>query len=89
MIKLKLHSLSDTDSLLIAIAGPSLRSIVKDGMLEEWIESIEPAWFVKKDSDGKLNPESSKTPGLLKPEFEATRGLFWLVNFYLKLKNYL
>ena len=63
----------DTDSLLVALAGPSLESLVKPEHKEEW-KDIEKVWFADN------TPASQKEPGLLKSEFDcAKNGIFWNV----------
>ena len=63
----------DTDSLLVALAGPSLESLVKPEHKGVW-KDIEKVWFA--DS----TPASQKEPGLLKSEFDCAKdGIFWNV----------
>ena len=55
---------------MIALTAPSLETLIKPGLLDEWKETKK-MWFADKDS-----VEQSKIPGYLKPEFVSSDGLY-------------
>ena len=67
----------DTDSFYLALSGTSLDDIVKALLKKEYL-SDKTNWLAT--GDGEF---SKRTPGLFKPEFVGTRGVWLTAKCYL------
>ena len=65
----------DTDSFYLALSGESLRDVVKPELLEEYDKEVG-KWLA-------TDKFSERTPGLFKPEFVGTRGVWLTAKCYL------
>ena len=65
----------DADSFYLVMSGDSLDEIVRPEMKEEY-EAGKKNWFA-------TDKFSERTPGLFKPEFVGTRGMWLSVKCYL------
>ena len=65
----------DADSFYLVMSGDSLDEIVRPEMKEEY-EADNKNWFA-------TDKFSERTPGLFKPEFVGTRGMWLSVKCYL------
>ena len=67
----------DTDSFYLALSGTSLDDIVKASLKKEYL-SDKTNWLAIDDDEF-----SKRTPGLFKPEFVGTRGVWLTAKCYL------
>ena len=65
----------DTDSFYLALSGESLRAVVKPELLEKYDKEVG-KWLA-------TDKFSERTPGLFKPEFVGTRGVWLTAKCYL------
>ena len=72
--------LSFSDSLSFALTAP-LDEIIKPEKYEEWVNVIQPQWFVQNPDD----PDQAREPGLLKIEQHITKGSIVALRNALKL----